>query len=739
MKIITYIAHKRKEDGEIQLLRDHARNTAALSAEFAKIFGAEEATYVCGLSHDLGKYSLEFYTRIEEDGKKCDHATAGAQRLFASDAGVGNLLGYVIMGHHGGMPDYGSKTDTGGTGTFCGRLHKDVPDYSAYSLEFSEEEFSINSLPPIDMTVDTGYKTAFMVRMIYSCLVDADYLDTEFFMKQGEVKRDVYYDFVKMKEQLDTRIAEFTQVSKVNEIRKKILNDCIHAALGKPGTYRLTVPTGGGKTIASVAFAIRHLLHNQEHLRRIIYVIPYCSIIEQNAGVFADIFGEEMVLEHHSNYDFDSEESDINDKKKLACENWDMPLIVTTNLQFFESLYSNKPSKCRKLHNIAGSIIIFDEVQAIPTNYVKPCIRAIQELVDNYHCSAVLCSATQPEWDNLFTERLKPTEICSNVKETFDSLKRTRLINLSEIITQELLSGIINSHQALVILNTKKQTKRIYELVKKVRPEGVYHLSTYMCPENRREVMQEIRKRLDPEVDLPCIVISTNLIEAGVDLDFPKVYRELAGLDSIIQAAGRANREGRRDIGEVYVFSFVEAEYRLKANTAFGYYLKACSDNAKIIMENYEDVFSPPAIKEYYERVYRDLGEEAQDGDSILSFIDRFYAESDSMPFHFQFRELARRFKLMEDDNCSVIIPYHDEVISKLEELKQDFYIPTKEDMRKMQKYTVNIRQYEYQEMLEKSRITQIADHVGILNEVREYKKDTGLEIYREMGIAEFY
>lgn len=732
---MEFIAHKREKDGKTQSIKVHLENTARQAGNFAKIFGAENAAYICALSHDIGKYSEMFQNRIKNDGKKCDHATAGAQRLYQWDAGIGNLFGFIIMGHHGGMPDYGSKTDTEEAGTFSGRIKKKVPDYCGYKKDFSEERFQFTEPLPITFDQDIGYKFSFFVRMLFSCVVDADFLDTEDFMKKNDIDRSVEADFSKMKNKLDKKISQFRQDSKVNQCRSRILNHCIEASAKSPGMFQLTVPTGGGKTIASAAFAINHLLCNQSHIRRIIYVIPYTSIIEQNGAVFADIFGKELVLEHHSNYDFESSEDDFNSKKKLASENWDMPLIITTNVQFFESLYANKPSKCRKLHNIAGSIIIFDEVQAIPTKYLQPCMRAIQELVENYHCSAVLCSATQPKLKSFFPETLLPYEICQNVSDTYQTLKRAEIQDLGKVNIRALVNRIEGLSQVLIVLNTKRMAKYLFELLKKEDGQGYFHLSTYMCPKHRQNVMKRIRQQLDN--GSKCIVISTNLIEAGVDLDFPVVYRELTGLDSIIQTAGRANREGKREIGNVCIFSFMEEEYKIKVNTPYGKYLKTCSEITQIVIREYEDIFSPEAMDEYYTRLYMDIGAESQDEERILKKIRKFYTSGKE--FRFNFKEIARNFKLIDDDSCSVLVGYDDEAEGEIENFKDNYFEPTRQKMRSLQKYIVNIHRYEYENMIKANRLLKVQDNISILIDEKEYLQDTGLNMDVEYGVGLFF
>lgn len=725
---MTFIAHIREEDQCEQQLIDHLKGTAELAANFASIFGAEQHARYCGMLHDIGKYSKEFQRRIKEGGKRCDHSTAGAKEFIQQNPLWGSLLGYTIAGHHSGLQDYGSDSDVEGDGTYAARIKGNIPDYFQCKSEVDVSLCAnVKPIPLKMLDKSNGYTFAFFTRMIYSCLVDADYLDTEIFMSNGLMDRTVIYDFNRMQNQLQLKISQFKQDTPLNSRRKKILDNCIDKSQSERGIYRLTVPTGGGKTIASMAFALRHLKHNT--MNRIIYVIPFCSIIEQNANVFTDIFGSECVLEHHTNYDFDSYEDDFNGKKKLASENWDMPVVVTTSVQFFESLYANKSSKCRKLHNITNSIIIFDEIQAIPTAYLLACIRSITELVGNYKCSAVLCSATQPKINTYFPEELQPVEICEDMNEIFHELKRAKIMKRGKLSMDALALELNHCHQALVVLNTKKQTRLLYE---ELEGAGTYHISTFMCPAHRKEVIQTIRYRL--KNGLSCIVISTNLIEAGVDLDFPKVYRELAGLDSILQAAGRSNREGKLAYGEVHIFSFEEEAFKIKCNSPYGDYLKKCSMCATEVLEQFEDIFLPEASDAYFTMLYQDLGVERLDEKNVLKMFNDYRNQT---TFRFKFKKIAEAFKLIEDDTCSVIVPYNEEAQKMINTF--NFKAPNRGELRKLQKYMVNVKRYEYVEMSKMCRIVEIMQDIGILRDEKDYHDDTGLDIYIQLGIAEFF
>lgn len=411
---MEYLAHKREQDGATQSLKEHLKNTAEMAGRFAEEFGAYDWGYCAGMLHDIGKYSAEFQRRINGSEEKVDHSTAGAQ-LCWNMKDLHQFLSYCIAGHHSGLPDTGGKADT--EGSLYGRLHKKIKDYGEYQKEITIPKLS----PPLFMPPnreDLSFFCSMLVRMVYSCLVDADFLDTEYFMNGGIKERDNGEPMEILYERLKTHISKWLvneNLETINGRRTEILKNCLEKGGEERGLFRLTVPTGGGKTVASLAFALRHAVrHGMKH---IIYVIPYTSIIEQNAKVFSDILGQRNVLESHCNVDYESTEELR--PMQLAAENWDKPVIVTTNVNFFESLFSNKSSKCRKLHNLANSVIIFDEAQMLPNDYLKPCIAVMEQLVRYFRSTIVLCTATQPALRNLFSEGMEAKELCPRMEEQF--------------------------------------------------------------------------------------------------------------------------------------------------------------------------------------------------------------------------------------------------------------------------------------------------------------------------------
>jgi len=736
--MILYIAHKR-DDGCEQPLLEHLTGTAEKASCFAKYFGKSETAFMCGLLHDIGKYSDDFQERIKNDGKLCDHSTAGAKVLKSMNPAIGGLLGYVIAGHHSGLLNGGGWGAVHDDGSLFGRLKKEVPDFSAYKLEITENMYpalnniamQLASTKPLNSR-NQGFCFSFLVRMIFSCLVDADFLDTEKFMNDGKITRGIECNFNELEEKIIKHAGKFKADSDINKKRREIFEQCLKKAEGNPGVYKLSVPTGGGKTIASMAFSLKHIRYNPK-LRRIIYVIPFTSIIEQNARVFSDILGEKYVLEHHSNYDFGENDENNYNIKKLSAENWDIPVVVTTNVQFFESIYGNKSSKLRKLHNIANSVIVLDEVQMLPTDYLIPCVKALEELVNNYNCSVVLCSATQPEAERFMSEKIKAEEICSDITELYESFNKTKIKFIGNITSDELVKRLQGVTQCLLIVNTKKQARNLYEKIKmEYGQEGVFHLSTYMCPAHRFEKIQEIRKRLKNEAK--CIVVSTSLIEAGVDVDFPVVYRAMCGLDSIIQAAGRCNRERKKDLAYVYVFDFTDEEYKVNKSSPFGNYLGQRQSITEIIACKYEDVTRPEALKKYFDMLFSNTSISELDKKSI---VKRLNEGCDMMPdFNFDFEDIAHDFKMIDENSYSVIVRYNDDAEKKINELEYGYY--TRDKLRSLQKYTVGLSLNELIKLKDINAVKELGTNTYMLVSREDYSDETGVKMPDQLGIAEF-
>ena len=715
---------ERRPVEEWQTLLDHLTGVAESAKEFADAFGSGRQAYVLGLLHDIGKYSQKFQLRLREGGHYTDHSTAGAveaERLLRSP--YGRLFAYCLAGHHGGLPDGGSGADTGNDATLYARLQKTekIEPYDAYAGEIGVPDTAAAAALMVRPLGERGFTIAFYLRMLFSCLVDADYLDTERVM-QGNVDRKLGDDIEALQPRLDAALKKYLHpTTEFNQRRCDILQCCLDKARLAPGLFSLTVPTGGGKTVSSLAFALTHAKQNK--MRRVIYVIPYYSIIEQNAGGFKEMLGVENVLEHHSGFAYDdSDESAVNEKKKLAAENWDMPVIVTTTVQFFESLFANKPSQCRKLHNIAGSVIIFDEAQMLPRGYLLPCVRAISELVVNYGCSAVLCSATQPALDPFFPKPLRVTELCENVPELFRFFRRTLIQYVGELTDGELASRLNAAPQALCIVNTRAQARALFE---RLKGDGVFHLSTFMYPTHRKAVLQTIRDRL--KAGLPCRVVSTSLVEAGVDLDFPVVYRGEAGLDSQIQAAGRCNREGKLPLAApVYIFT-AEARYRSHMPSV----MRRPIECAKALEGRYDDPASPEAVRAYFNRLFSYEGE-GLDSKHIVEAFEDGIAEDMSFPF----ATVAGQFHLIDNPTHAVFIPDGDEARALYERLERGEH--NRDLLRAAQQFTVNVYDRDYTALCGAGIARQLDEELAVLIDMERYSTETGLAAKVESGVGIF-
>jgi len=706
-----YIAHK-KEDGSEQTVIEHLSGTAELCAKFAKSFGAEETGRLCGMAHDLGKYSEGFQHRILENGPKVDHASAGAIECWKMRNAPAAMC---VMGHHGGIMNLGASDATSSDNSFYGRIKRYTTtksyDYSAWKNECA--------LPPSPPPALTSYlQLSFYTRMLYSCLVDADFLDTASFM--GEPRDSITANWDKLNADFDSYTERwYPPKSELNIQRCAILDKCKEEGEKSVSSlYTLTVPTGGGKTAASLAFALRHARATGKD--RIIYVIPYTSIIEQTASEFRKMLGSEVVLEHHSGIVYDDDESNTDSglkQLKYATENWDMPIIVTTAVQFFESLYSNLPSRCRKLHNIANSVIIFDEAQMLPLSYLRPCVYAISQLAQGYRATAVLCTATQPSLDKLFNEyanNIPLREICPPELRRSNVFQRVRFEQIGKLQATELANRLNECKQVLCIVNSRTAAKEIFELLK---DEEKYHLSTLMPPCERSRQIQIIRNKL--KNGEPCRVVSTALIEAGVDLDFPTVYRELSGLDSVLQAAGRCNREGKRPIDSSAVFIFT-SEWRAPTvlDTAIGVCRGIIQSNTALSDEQ--------IIKKYFDAYLKVKSDSALDAHRILEKLN--YSV---LPFE----EVAQEFALIESSSSTVYIPTA-ESTPLIERYKNGDV--SRSLIRKLGLYGVTVYPHHLENLINAGDIEVLAGDFYVLRNPELYSEQTGLSLKADFGKANF-
>lgn len=655
-------------------LSAHLQRVGELAAFFAKAFGADTLGDVAGRLHDIGKMSTAYQAYIKGNGalRGPDHSTAGAREavtLYGEH--LGRILAFCIAGHHAGLADGGSEHVPGTLSHRLSSSSYEIKDYSGW--QDHAESLPEKIAPPVLWKIPSqypGFHHAFFIRMLFSALVDADFLATEHFYAEAKgesIARGFINSLETLRARLDVKlIAKANTDTEVNQLRGDILSHVRVQANQTPGLFSLTVPTGGGKTLTSLAFALDHAIAHG--LDRIVYVIPYTSIIEQTADVFRDAVGDEGdVLEHHSAVEWDPQaNTDIDDEgreglKKLRrdAENWDVRIIVTTSVQFFESLFAARTSACRKLHNLAKSVIILDEAQTLPLPLLRPCMAAIETLAAGYGASIILCTATQPaltKQDGFDKGLENVRELAPDPQHLYTKLKRVRVEIAPEPVADDALATELRgAKQVLCIVNSRTHARDLFGRIKDA--PGARHLTTLMCPLHRRAALAEIRRDLKDQK--PVRLIATSLIEAGVDVDFPTVWRAEAGLDSIAQAAGRCNREGRRAEGVVHVFRPADVEGR-KAPPAMEQFAAATREVLRI---HGNDPLRLEAIRAYFSQIYwtkgpeqldaAELGDKPNQTRGILNAI-----EDTARALNFPFAQIARAFRFIEDTMQPVIVPY---------------------------------------------------------------------------------
>jgi CRISPR-associated endonuclease Cas3-HD len=728
-KIIAHV--KENADGswaEPQSLDDHLAGTAALAERFAAGFGSGTWGKALGMCHDAGKARAEWqrYIRtksgydeeawLETKKGKVDHSGPGAR--LAEDImgrGIGRILAYCIAGHHAGLPDW-----TGAQSSLAYRMAH-ANDATEIPGEYTETlKASKPDTPPWKFDPN-GLDMSLWIRMLFSCLVDADFLDTEAYM-EGEKTglRGSYLSMPELLERFDAYMNEKTKgalsdsPSAVMRARQSVLADCRAAAALSPGFFSLTVPTGGGKTLSSMAFALEHSVRYKKD--RVIYVIPYTSIIEQNADVFREAVGADQIVEHHSNLDDD----DSTPRARLAAENWDAPVIVTTSVQFFESLFSAKTSRCRKLHNIANSVVVLDEAQLLPSDFLEPIIAAMKMLSDHYRTSFVICTATQPilEKQNDFPQfpglpADSVREIIRDVPSLYKELRRVKVLPPTDLRTpkswEEVASELSSTERDLCVVSDRKSCRELYSLM----PKGTYHLSALMCAQHRSKRIAEIKAQL--EEDGPVRVVSTQLVEAGVDFSFPTVYRAMAGLDSIAQAAGRCNREGeltaQGKLGKVVVFVPPRA-------APAGILRKAADTAAAMLTAGLEDPIDSEAFAPYFSELYWKAN--SLDAKGIMGLL-----KPDMPDCGIQFRSAAEAFRIIDDKNQkAILVPYREgeKLIAELKAKGPERWL-----LRKLQRYSVNVYENQFRELQGRGSLEEVSPGIFALTCAIEYSDDIGL------------
>ena len=717
IQIPKYISHIRKNaTGEIECFQsneEHCKAVAELAKEFASEFGMGVWGYILGLLHDKGKEKKEFQEYIQDVNgipghkhwtqKGKAHAYVGAimaKKLYGNSAL--SFFCNQIASHHRGLYDYYE-------------LEKIVNQPWPEDVIQEMERCKLTQ-PSFKMRKEDCHHLS---RMLFSCLVDADYLDTEAFMNEANAHmRGSHTPLSSLTLQLEKYIERLQQDavdSDVNRIRKKVQERCRMMSAHPKGVFSLTVPTGGGKTLSSLLWAMRHAV--RYGMKRIIIAIPYTSIIVQTASILKGIFGEENVLEHHSHAELSAiKDIRLRHKAKLATENWDYPIIVTTNVQLFESMFSNKPSDCRKLHNIANSVIILDEVQTLPTDFLQPIVDALKTYQTVFGASVLFTTASQPLLDGLI-EGCNPkaafhgidsiTEIIPPEYALHDRLRRVELVIDETSCTYDEIAERISSHdKVLCIVNTRNDAREIYERLPK---DGLtIHLSRMMCPKHVSRAVRKIKQALSDSSERIVRVVATQLIEAGVDIDFPVVYRQEAGLDSVLQAAGRCNREGKMDMAITHVFS-LSKEHRL-----YGSIVDA--NNARLNMKNVDDWFAPETMIEYFRQLY--CRKETFDKKEIKQLLYK--------PSEMCFEEVSRAFRLIEEVGKTVFVNM-DDSLQLIERMKTEGINYSL--MKQLSQYSVTIHERDFHKLLSYGAIEKVIESIYVVNDRAQYDENIGLRL----------
>lgn len=712
-----YFAHSKNDNNEKHLLAKHLHETAQLAESFACRDEYKPLLRLSGLLHDLGKYQPEFQNYLENGGRRgsVPHASWGAGyagKLKHSDASI------AIDGHHKGLPDKAAwKSDVNPY------LHDDVAGFDGVIKVFLADNcLEETSFVTPQLKFDSsGFRRELFIRYLFSALTDSDWLSTEEHFEPGKtaLRPDRTLPIDLMLEKLEKEFAAKSKAGEINELRNQARIQALDKALLATGCYSLALPTGMGKTLTSLAWALRHA--KQNHLKRIIIVLPYISIIDQTARELKRIFGDEWILEHHSSYnegqrtaaDRNEDYSTEQKRKQLACENWDFPVIVTTTVQFFESLFSNRPSKCRKNHNVAESVVIFDEVQTIPKEIVLPTLGMLNDIQVVMRTSFLFCTATQPAYEKRlgFDGITAITPLIEEPGILYDKTKRVTfhlLDDLAPVSFAQLSDAVIEHDQsALVIFNTKKDALEFFNLMESgERWDAKYHLSTAMCPDHRKKTITLIKADLEAKKNI--LVVSTQLIEAGVDFDFPLVFRALAPLEAIIQSAGRCNREGKMDgFGNVFLFLMQDARYPNKT-------YKACAGYAaELLQSDIEQLYSHNVFEKYYASVF-------------ALYIDQAKQQGiNNARKEFNFETVNDSYRYLDDHSEGLFIyNYNDASRELLHSLQYKEYL-SRNDYRAMQPYTVQA----YENFIFQNREDVKASPHGFKIWYGNYDPDTGISV----------
>jgi len=717
-----YKAHKNEITGEIQSVKEHSINTANLCREFA-VPVLKDMLYNLGLLHDVGKYQISFQKRINGSNIRVEHSTSGAKVVKEKYSnGVALMMEYCIIGHHSGIPDAGTISDTPDMTTLYGRIKRQCENYDDYKKELEILPMDNNDIIRY-LSCDCKNKFelidkyAFFTRYCFSCLTDADSLDTAKFCR-GPENRSLHTNFYKCLDQINKSFTGFVCNTELQKARSKIQGQVYKKVGHDAGIYLMNMPTGSGKTLCSAKFALEEAIIKKK--KRIIYVIPYNSIIEQTAEVFESVFGENAeILRHQSTFSYEDKDGYSEDYRitiKNATENWDAQIIVTTAVQFFESIYANKRGKLRKLHNMADSVLVFDEVHLMPIDFLQPCLEAIVYITSYLNSEAVFLTATMPDFEKLIKKyTLRGSKIENLVEDTslFYLFDKCNYKDLGYLSDEKLITISLESASSLIVVNKKKTARRLYELCRGKK----FHLSTYMTAFDRMKTIASIKNELQNlEKNFPNMknvpensrvtVISTSLIEAGVDLDFCAVFRELSGLDNILQTGGRCNREGKLKNATTYIFQLESEKNKISNDIR--------ANITKGLIKKYENISCADCIREYYDMLF--FSQE----DRITNMA--MYQECTDI-LSIPFQSYANKFELIDSKTVSIVVERNRTSSDLIKELEDT----GKTDVRKLQMYTCTIYQQEFDDLLTQHVINDFGSGIWCLMNSDYYDIETGI------------
>lgn len=723
---MIYRAHVRETTGEIQTIKEHAEGTAELAAEFS-IPELADVMKMMGLLHDTGKFLADFQRRIGGENIRVEHSICGAKevkKLYNSNL-LGMLMAYCIAGHHGGLPDGGYKGENTDGPSLHARLNRECGDYSAYREEIClpmlDDRAIIlflvkNCNNQIEKLVD---QFAFWTRYAYSCLVDADWIDTETFCV-GERPRGMRADFRSALALTEKKLDEFVCKTKLQKSRAGLQKQVFDGVERDAEIYLVNMPTGSGKTLCSVKAALKRALKKGK--KRIIYICPFNAIIDQTARDLSDLFGDTVeILRHQSTFSYEEQEDLDEDYRTLAAratENWDARFIITTAVQFFETVNSNRRGKLRKMHNLADSVLVFDEAHLMPQKYLQPCLQAVAYITRYLNSEAFFLTATMPDFERLIRRyAMEDSEICNLVQDRslFSAFRKCKYRDRGMLTAEQLLMSVNAHTSALVIVNRKATARELYRQATGKK----YHLSTYLTARDRERMIAEIKKELaNPETytmegqippDSRIQVFSTSLVEAGVDLDFCAVYRELSGLDSILQAGGRCNREGKRDGAEVHIFRYDGQDGKRSPDP------DERAELTKGLLEEYEDISCPESIAAYYDRLFFVNEQEIEH-----YAMHQFCRDYNSVPF----RKYAEHFHIVESENTvSVVVPQDEKCRKMIDEIKRGEIC----NARAVQSYTCTVSRKEFDDLYGQHVIEDYGTGIWCLTNLDYYDKELGI------------